>query len=390
MRWTSFVVLCLCVGIPLAVLSVTGGPPIDFESIVDKGTLSETVYQSVAEVWGAFIAGPGGSLFWGYLLLALVICYLLYVTERRGKRPVSSSLSSTGAGRPPPTSFRSFLFPSGFLDNPQVRRDLVLYIVITVIVMLCQLYLVFRVFTLTEEGVRDVLGQYFESPAFEPTIPVLVIFTIATTLTADLQFYAFHWLLHNTKLGWSIHMTHHSQTQLNVFTDDRENPLYPLIDTVVPAVFIALPMGVFIFLVPKAEELVVKGISIIFFLYRVTKIFRHSHVLVRFPRPVEWFLQSPAFHVVHHSSMPQHLSKNLGNVTTIWDRLFGTLYVPTLGEDYRFGTGDPELDKAHMSLRYIFIDQSKEIVRNFIRVLWSPFGLVAARVGLVGGKRAKG
>jgi sterol desaturase/sphingolipid hydroxylase (fatty acid hydroxylase superfamily) len=389
MRWTSFVVVCLCVGVPLAILSITGNPPIDFESVVDKARLSEPVYNSLEEIWSRFIAGRGGSLFWGYLILALAICYLLYVTERRGKSPVSSSLSSTGARRPPPTSFRSFLFPSSFLDNPNVRRDLVIYVVIGITEALVQLYVFAGVFLWTEDNVRGLLGEYFTSPAIEPSLPVMVTFTAAAIMAEDLQFYALHWFLHNTQLGWSIHMTHHSQTQVNVFTDDRENPLFPLLNFMLPAVFVAVPMGVFVFLVPKAEELVVMGFSIFFFLYKVTKIFRHSHVLVRFPRPVEWFLQSPAFHIVHHSALPQHMSKNLGNVTTIWDRVFGTLHVPKPGEDYQFGTGDPVLDKAHTSLRYIFVDQTIEIVRNVGRVLWLPFGLVAQRFGLVVGKRSK-
>lgn len=39
---------------------------------------------------------------------------------------------------------------------------------------------------------------------------------------------------------------------------------------------------------------------------------------------LEWFMNTPAHHRVHHASNPQYLDKNYAAVFIIWDRMFGT------------------------------------------------------------------
>ncbi|MCS7087030.1 MAG: sterol desaturase family protein, partial [Bacteroidia bacterium] len=40
--------------------------------------------------------------------------------------------------------------------------------------------------------------------------------------------------------------------------------------------------------------------------------------------PLEWFLNTPSHHRVHHGANPQYLDKNYGGALIVWDRLFGT------------------------------------------------------------------
>jgi hypothetical protein len=40
--------------------------------------------------------------------------------------------------------------------------------------------------------------------------------------------------------------------------------------------------------------------------------------------PLEWVLNTPSHHRVHHASNPQYLDKNHGGWLIIWDRLFGS------------------------------------------------------------------
>jgi sterol desaturase/sphingolipid hydroxylase (fatty acid hydroxylase superfamily) len=55
---------------------------------------------------------------------------------------------------------------------------------------------------------------------------------------------------------------------------------------------------------------------------------QHSHLWVTFgPRWGRWLL-SPAHHQIHHSMDVQHHNRNFGNTLALFDRLFGTLYVP--------------------------------------------------------------
>jgi len=40
--------------------------------------------------------------------------------------------------------------------------------------------------------------------------------------------------------------------------------------------------------------------------------------------PLEWFLNTPSHHRVHHGRNPKYLDKNYAGVLIVWDRLFGT------------------------------------------------------------------
>jgi sterol desaturase/sphingolipid hydroxylase (fatty acid hydroxylase superfamily) len=39
---------------------------------------------------------------------------------------------------------------------------------------------------------------------------------------------------------------------------------------------------------------------------------------------LEWFMNTPSHHRVHHASNPQYMDKNFAAIFIIWDRLFGT------------------------------------------------------------------
>jgi sterol desaturase/sphingolipid hydroxylase (fatty acid hydroxylase superfamily) len=55
-------------------------------------------------------------------------------------------------------------------------------------------------------------------------------------------------------------------------------------------------------------------------------------------RWLEWILVTPRFHQVHHSDDPQHYVANLGDLLTVWDRLFGTYVDPaSIRKELTFG-----------------------------------------------------
>ena len=347
------------------------------------GELGPVLHASLSSVWNQFLAPSNGTLHWVYLLVAFSICYGLYRWERRCNAVMSSSLQSTGARRLPPSSFYRFLFPGGFLGNRGVRLDLFFFLTTMAIGTIGAFYLIYWSFDGMRTAIVSALGWVFPRPDLQPSLALRVVLSLLIVLTVDLQLYSVHWLLHNTKVGWAIHQTHHSQRELNVFTDDREHPIYPLVQHLVPAL-VAVPIGAAEFVAPGIFPIEMSHVGIGFVVYRVTKIFRHSHVLVRFPRWVEWLFQSPAFHLVHHSCRPEHLGKNIGNITTVWDRLFGTLYVPKADEHYQFGTGDPEIDAQHTKLRNIYIGQTKRIFVALVDSVRRPIAItiVTARTRL--------
>ena len=49
----------------------------------------------------------------------------------------------------------------------------------------------------------------------------------------------------------------------------------------------------------------------------------HTEVIGRMG-PLEWVMNTPSHHRVHHGSNEQYLDRNYGGILVIWDRLFGT------------------------------------------------------------------
>jgi sterol desaturase/sphingolipid hydroxylase (fatty acid hydroxylase superfamily) len=54
-------------------------------------------------------------------------------------------------------------------------------------------------------------------------------------------------------------------------------------------------------------------------------------------------------HHIHHSYLEEHHDTNLAAVTSLWDRLFGTLYIPEKDEHTPWGLG-PAAQSQYRSL----------------------------------------
>jgi sterol desaturase/sphingolipid hydroxylase (fatty acid hydroxylase superfamily) len=69
-------------------------------------------------------------------------------------------------------------------------------------------------------------------------------------------------------------------------------------------------------------------------------------VQFNYPRWLSLWLHSPAMHHIHHSYLEPHWDKNFAAITSIWDRLFGTLYIPIKDEYTPWGIG-PKTQSEH-------------------------------------------
>jgi len=68
------------------------------------------------------------------------------------------------------------------------------------------------------------------------------------------------------------------------------------------------------------------------------------------------WLISPAHHQLHHSCEERHFGRNRGFALALWDRLYGTLYVPgTRPETFRLGLGDGSDARYHHVGRMYFL-----------------------------------
>ena len=128
---------------------------------------------------------------------------------------------------------------------------------------------------------------------------------------ADLAYYWEHRFMHRVNLAWATHTVHHSSPFFNISVASRFGPL----DSFWP-VFFHLPIVLLGF-----NPIVVLFAEVIVQVYQTVL---HNESIRKLPRPIEWIMNTPSHHRVHHGSNRQYLDKNYGGIFIIWDRLFGT------------------------------------------------------------------
>ena len=126
-----------------------------------------------------------------------------------------------------------------------------------------------------------------------------------------------HWLQHliNHKVPWlwEFHKVHHSQKNLNFFTDFR----YHVLEYLVRETFLVIPFLVF----------AVKPPVIVAFAIVKTWYTRFYHANIRTSLGLlRYALVTPQSHRVHHSMERRHYDRNFGSLFCIWDLVFGTQY----------------------------------------------------------------
>ncbi|WOI53699.1 sterol desaturase family protein [Parvularcula sp. LCG005] len=165
-----------------------------------------------------------------------------------------------------------------------------------------------------------------------------VILVIMLVAALDLAEYAAHRMCHEVKALWAFHRVHHSATTLTPLTASRIHPVEILFESSLMALF-AGPVIVFGTAVFGGMDLVlILGTNAFYAILQLSFThLRHSHVFLRYPKPLCWIFSSPAQHQVHHSRAERHWDRNYGEVFAIWDILFGTYIRPRKNERLVFG-----------------------------------------------------
>jgi sterol desaturase/sphingolipid hydroxylase (fatty acid hydroxylase superfamily) len=140
----------------------------------------------------------------------------------------------------------------------------------------------------------------------------------------DLCYYWFHRSHHEVRLLWAAHVNHHSSRYFNLSTALRQ----PWFTPVTGPVF-WLPLSLLGYSPPMI--LTAQAISLIY------QFWIHTEVAERLPRPLEWLLNTPSHHRVHHGKNVPYLDRNHGGVLIVWDRLFGTFAAEDEREPARYG-----------------------------------------------------
>ncbi|MFD8102566.1 sterol desaturase family protein [Nocardia fluminea] len=129
-------------------------------------------------------------------------------------------------------------------------------------------------------------------------------------VVVDLAWYVNHRFSHRVRIGWAAHQAHHSSEYFNLGTALRQkwNPWSEAI------FWVPLPLLGF---APWT-------IYVAFMLNLIYQFFIHTEAVGTLPRPIEYLLNTPSHHRVHHGSDPEYLDKNYGGILIVWDRIFGS------------------------------------------------------------------
>ncbi|MGA9277935.1 sterol desaturase family protein [Ilumatobacter sp.] len=126
----------------------------------------------------------------------------------------------------------------------------------------------------------------------------------------DFLYYWDHRWMHEIRLLWANHVSHHSSERYNLSTALRQ----PWSGFLTSWVFLPMPLvGIPAHHVAKASQLNL--------LYQY---WIHTEAIDKLPAPVEAVFNTPSHHRVHHGANPQYLDKNYGGILIVWDKLFGT------------------------------------------------------------------
>jgi sterol desaturase/sphingolipid hydroxylase (fatty acid hydroxylase superfamily) len=172
-------------------------------------------------------------------------------------------------------------------------------------------------------GVLDqVVGVFLKTVLFAGYVFVYERLRVATPpagsvavwtagfLGVDFLYYWFHRTSHEVNALWAAHVVHHQSEDFNLAVALRQGALQGAMSWVfyLPLAWLGLPPVVFLTL------------SSINTLYQF---WIHTRAIGKLG-PLEWVLNTPSNHRVHHGRDPKYVDRNHGGTLIVWDRIFGT------------------------------------------------------------------
>ena len=133
---------------------------------------------------------------------------------------------------------------------------------------------------------------------------------VACFLGQDFLYYWFHRFSHEVNAGWAAHVVHHQSEEYNLTVALRQGAFQPAVSWV-----FYLPLALVGF--PPAMFLAVSAFDTLY------QFWIHTRLVGRLG-PLEWVLNTPSHHRVHHGRNPRYIDRNHGGTLIVWDRLFGT------------------------------------------------------------------
>ena len=182
--------------------------------------------------------------------------------------------------------------------------------------------LLFGVYTIVFDWVHKPAGAAADAAY---GLPVNIWTWILAFVLVDLIYYIFHRNSHNIALIWGSHEAHHSSQEYNLSVALRQGAFQRLFSFPY-----YLPMALVGF--SPLQFMVCSQINTLY------QFFIHTRLVGKLGF-LEYFMNTPSHHRVHHGVNPKYIDKNHAGVFIIWDKLFGT-FQPEEQEPH-YGTVKP-------------------------------------------------
>ncbi|KAH8555947.1 alkylglycerol monooxygenase [Umbelopsis sp. PMI_123] len=157
--------------------------------------------------------------------------------------------------------------------------------------------------------------------------PKNVYVWVAGFLVVDLAYYMFHRGAHEINLFWATHVVHHSSEYYNQTTALRQSIFQSYCSWIFD-----LPAALFL---PPSLFATHKQFNTLFQYWIHTE-------MVGYLGPLEYIINTPSAHRVHHGRNPYCIDKNYAGTLIIWDILFGTFELERVLPTVKAGTPDIE------------------------------------------------
>ncbi len=174
-------------------------------------------------------------------------------------------------------------------------------------------------------GAAIVFSVWTAAYAVAPFKIPVTWWTIALCFVLDdLRYYWWHRISHERRWFWASHVIHHSSQHYNLTTALRQTWTGDILGGILfktPLVLLGFDPLTIVF---------VSGINLVY------QFWIHTEMIDRLG-PLEWVMNTPSHHRVHHATNPRYLDANYAGTLIVWDRLFGTFVAEDATEKPRYG-----------------------------------------------------
>jgi alkylglycerol monooxygenase len=167
-------------------------------------------------------------------------------------------------------------------------------------------------------GLYALVHERFRVGDWDPASPWTWILCF---LGVDFFYYWFHRVSHESSLPWGAHIVHHQSEEFNLSVALRQGAFQHLFSAwfYLPLAWMGFPP--LVFLTCSAFD-------------TLYQFWIHTRAIDKLG-PLEWVLNTPSHHRVHHGCDEKYLDKNYAGTLIVWDRLFGSFQAeeeaPTYG-----------------------------------------------------------